>query len=101
MIQPKRNFGAAMRQGPEGISVEAIAPDLGMQADTTARQQAAVLAAHLQNGRRAGTQRLLQTQRQPVVHVLRPGETLPSEMLIDSHTLQALDSEWRQSHDDL
>ena len=99
VIQPKRNFGAALSQGPGGVKVEGMAPDLQLQADTTARQQAAVLAHYLPNKRSAPNQRLLQSGQRPAVRVLQPGEPLPPHLLADSGTLEVLDAQWRDAHE--
>lgn len=97
VIQPKRNFGAAMRQGPEGISVEGMAPDYQLQADTTARQQAAVLADHLPAGRRNAPRDLLQTMPS-TVRVIAPNEALPPNLLAEPDILNRLDAQWRDEN---
>ena len=100
VIQPKRNFGAAMRQGPEGVTVQAAAPDAQMQADTTARQQASILAHHLPAGRASSAQRLLNMPQRPALKVLQPGESLPSHFLAAPETLDVLDAQWRNVDED-
>ena len=100
ILQPKRNFGAAMRQGPEGVTVQAAAPDAQMQADTTARQQASILAHHLPAGRASSAQRLMNMPQRPAVKVLQPGESLPSHFLAAPETLDVLDAQWRNVDED-
>ena len=89
-----------MRQGPEGVTVQATAPDAQMQADTTARQQASVLAHYLPAGRASTAQRLLNLPQRPALKVLQPGENLPPQILSDPGTLDVLDAQWRNVDED-
>ena len=101
VVQPKRSFGPALQLGPEGATLQGLAPDPQLQAETTARQQAAVLAAHLPRGQAENARRLLPAPSDPpAVRVLKPDEPLPAHLLPDPSTLQILDTQWRDEHAD-
>ena len=101
VVQPKRSFGPALQLGPEGATLQGLAPDPQLQAETTGRQQAAVLAAHLPRGQAEPARRLLPPPNDlPAVRVLQPDEPLPAHLLPDPATLQLPDAQWRDEHAD-
>jgi hypothetical protein len=99
VIQPKRSFAAALSHGPDGVKVEGVAPDLQLQAETTARHQASVLAHHLPAGRPAAARRLLQSSQRPGLRVSQPDQPFPQQLLVDPGALDVLDAQWRDAHE--
>lgn len=98
VIQPKRNFGAALNITADGVEVSALAPDLDMQNQTVARHQASILADHMPRGSQKATQKLIGTPRSgaPQVRVINNPNELPPGV-VTPDVLKALEAKWRDA----
>lgn len=92
VLMPKRGFGAALRYTEDGYVVEGMAPDLQMQSDTTARQQATSVA-YFMAGRNGGKRNSLGLRPGVQVRILNSEQDLPAGMLFDPGAIARLEAQ--------